>query len=79
LIGIKKSQSSCRTSLKSLLEEEEKLKVQVDALGGDITKAESLLKDHYASKTRQKDLRQAESAFRDLQDQIVKIKDQESW
>jgi len=79
-LELKKAQSSSPDEFwKSLLEEEEKLKVQVDALGGDITKAESLLKDHYASEdARQKDLRQAESAFRDLQDQIVKIKDQES-
>lgn len=63
----------------SLLLEEEKIKTGVEILGQDIAKLENLLKEHYKQEdARQKELRQTEGDFRNIQDKLSTVKDQES-
>jgi len=77
-LELKKAQSSSPDEFwKDLLEEETKIKTQVDAVGSEVNKVETLLKQHYSQEeARQKGLRQKESEFRDEQDKLSKIKDQ---
>ncbi|HYV33837.1 MAG TPA: hypothetical protein VE973_03235, partial [Candidatus Limnocylindria bacterium] len=63
----------------NLLAEEAKIKTLADGLGKEISKVESVLKEHYSTEDkRQKELRQTESDFRDAQDKLSKVKDAES-
>lgn len=79
-LELKKAQSSSPDEfLQNLLAEETKVKTLVDSLGGEITKVENILKQHYSTQeARQKELRQTENNFRDAQDELSKIKDQEN-
>jgi chromosome segregation protein len=79
-LELKKAQSSSPDEFwRNLLAEEEKINKLVSGLGHEVTKIEHTLKEHYNQEDeRQKELRKTESGFRDLQDQIAKIKDQES-
>ncbi len=79
-LELKKAQSSSPDEFwRNLLAEEEKINKLVSGLGHEITKIEHTLKEHYDQEDeRQKDLRKTEGGFRDLQDQVAKIKDQES-
>jgi chromosome segregation protein len=64
---------------KDLLAEEEKIKKLADEMGSQITAAENELKSHFSKEEdRQKLLRKTEGDYRDIQDQISKIKDRES-
>lgn len=78
-LEIKKSNASSPDEFwQSLLAEETKIKNEADVLAGEIGKLESLMKQHYSGEeARQKELRQTESAFRDLQDELSKVKDTE--
>jgi chromosome segregation protein len=79
-LELKKAQSVSPDEFwKNLLQEEDIIKKQADLFGAEILKIEQVLKQHYTSEdARQKTLRQTENAFRDLQDQLSKVKDQES-
>ena len=79
-LELKKAQSESQDDFwRQLLEEENRLKKEVEALGKNISQAETQLKDYYGlSETRQQTLRQTEAEFRHSQDQLSKIKDQES-
>lgn len=79
-LELKKAQSSSPDEFwKNLLDEEHRIKQLVDDLGREIHKVESLLKEHYDQEdSRQKHLRKTEGEYRDFQDQISKVKDQES-
>ena len=77
-LELKKAQSSSPDEFwKNLLEEEARIKGQVDVLGKEVANVETLLKEHYSQEElRQKTLRQTEGEFRGIQDQISKLKDQ---
>ena len=79
-LELKKAQSSSPDAFwKDLLAEEAKIKTLADGIGAEISKVEKVLKEHYSSEEeRQKELRQTEGQFRDMQDHISKVKDQES-
>jgi len=79
-LELKKAQSSSPDEFwKNLLEEEEKIKSRVNTLGQEITKVEMLFRQYYEQEdSRQKQLRQTEGEFRNIQDQLSKVKDQES-
>ena len=79
-LELKKAQSVSPDDFwKDLVGEEERIKTQTDALGAEVTKLEHLLKGHYATEdARQKELRHTEGEFRNAQDHLSKIKDQES-
>jgi chromosome segregation protein len=79
-LELKKAQSSSPDAFwQDLLTEETRIKKEVELLGEQIIIVENQLKVHYAEQeARQKELRQMENNFRDLQDKISKVKDQES-
>jgi chromosome segregation protein len=79
-LELKKAQSSSPDAFwQDLLAEEARIKKEVEVLGAEILAVENQLKGHYQEQdARQKELRQMENEFRDLQDKISKIKDQES-
>jgi chromosome segregation protein len=79
-LELKKAQSSSPDAFwQDLLAEESRIKKEVEGLGAKITAVENQLKGHYQEQdARQKELRKMENEFRDLQDKISKIKDQES-
>lgn len=79
-LELKKAQSSSPDEFwKDLLAEEKRIKTLADAIGADILKVENTLKEHYGyEEARQKELRNSENEFRNWQDQLSKIKDQES-
>jgi chromosome segregation protein len=79
-LELKKAQSASPDAFwRDLLAEEARIKKEVEALGAQILAVENQLKEHYQEQeARQKQLRQMENEFRDLQDKISKIKDQES-
>lgn len=79
-LELKKAQSSSPDEFwKNLVEEEDKIKKLVEALGFEVTKVENILKEQYKDEEeRQKVLRHTENEYRNIQDQISKIKDQES-
>lgn len=79
-LELKKAQSSSPDEFwKNLLAEEDKINKLVSGLGQEISKIEHTLKEHYGQQdARQKELRDTESAFRECQDHLSKVKDQES-
>lgn len=79
-LELKKAQSASPDKFwKDLLAEEAKIKNLAEALGGQITAVENQLNAHYKDQDkRQKELRNKESEFRGLQDNISKVKDRES-
>ncbi len=79
-LELKKAQSSSPDEFwKDLLVEEQKIKTLADAIGAEVLKVENTLKEQYShEEARQKELRGNENEFRNLQDQLSKIKDQES-
>ncbi len=79
-LELKKAQSLSPDAFwQDLLTEETRIKKEVELLGEQIIVVENQLKVHYAEQeARQKELRQMENNFRDLQDKISKVKDQES-
>jgi chromosome segregation protein len=79
-LELRKAESSSPDEFwKDLISEELKIKTNVDALSHEVSKIETLLKEYYTQEeSRQKDLRTNEGDFRNLQDQLSKVKDQES-
>lgn len=79
-LELKKAQSNSVDDFwQELTKQERKIQEEVEKVGKEVSRAENLFKDFYGQEeTRQKQLRDAESHFRDLQDQVSKIKDQES-
>ena len=78
-LELKKAQSSSPDAFwQDLLAEENRIKVQTDALAVELAKLENILKQHYGKEQeRQNSLRQAESEFRSAQEELSKIKDGE--
>src|SRR5262249_20119441 len=68
-LELKKAQSGSSDEFwQELLKQESRLKTDTDILAKDINNIENKLKQHYASEeARQKQLRQKENEFRDLQ------------
>ncbi len=79
-LELKKAQShSMDDFIKGLITQEDHLKKQLEAQGHEISAVEQSLKVYYQEEEgRRSDLRQAENLFRELQDKISKVKDQES-
>jgi chromosome segregation protein len=79
-LELKKAESSSPDAFwQDLLAEEARIKKEVEVLGTQILAVENKLKENYhEQEARQKDLRQMENEFRNLQDKISKVKDQES-
>ncbi len=79
-LELKKAQSSSPDQFwQNLLAEEDKINKLVSNLGQEMGKVENALKENYArEEVRQKELRQAENEFRNGQDELSKVKDQES-
>jgi len=79
-LELKKATSSSPDMFwKDLLFEEEKIKKLADEMGKEIAQAENELKGHFSQEEeRQKHLRKTEGEYRDAQDHLSKIKDQES-
>jgi len=79
-LELKKAESSSPDAFwQDLLAEEARIKKEVEVLGAQILAVENRLKENYQEQeARQKELRQMENEFRNLQDRISKIKDQES-
>ncbi len=79
-LELKKAQSSSPDEFwRNLLAEEDRINKQVLNLGQEILKVEHKLKEYYEQQEAgQKELRKAEGEFRDMQDQLSKVKDKES-
>lgn len=79
-LELKKAQSgSVDEFWQELTRQEQRIQAEVNKLGQEVAATEAGLKDYYQQEeSRQKQLRVAENRFRDLQDQVSKIKDQES-
>jgi chromosome segregation protein len=79
-LELKKAQSGSPDEFwKNLLDEEDRLKKQVEVLGQEMVKVEEVLKTRYQEEdARQKFLRKTENDYRNLLDQISKVKDKES-
>jgi len=79
-LELKKAQvSSLDDFWQELLKEEARMNEEVEKLAKEISVLEHELKSHYdQDEARQKQLRSAEGQFRDKQDELSKLKDQEA-
>ncbi|MBI5530823.1 MAG: AAA family ATPase [Candidatus Doudnabacteria bacterium] len=79
-LELKKAQSSSPDEFwQDLLAEEDRIKKLVEALGQEVLKTETILKNQYQKEDdRQKNLRKLEGQYRDFQDGLSKVKDRES-
>jgi chromosome segregation protein len=79
-LELKKAQSTSPDEfLQDLLSEETRVKTLVESLGSEISKVENIFKNQFSiQEARQKELRVTENAFRDAQDEMSKLKDQEN-
>ncbi len=79
-LELKKAQSQSPDEFwKNLLDEENRIKGEVESFGREILQIEHKLKGHYdEQELKQKDLRKVEGEFRAMQDHLSKVKDQES-
>ena len=79
-LELKKAEShSIDDFVQSLIAEENRIKKELENHGSEITAAEASLKAYYQEEEAGRAaIRTAEAAFRDKQDQVSKIKDQES-
>lgn len=79
-LELKKAQSGSLDSfVKDLISEEDRIKKEVEAQGKEITQLEQHVTAFYhQEEAKQKHLHQAESVFRGQQDELSKVRDQES-
>jgi chromosome segregation protein len=79
-LELKKAQSGSSDDFwQSLTVEEDRINKETEILSGEITSLENQLKQYYDQDTdRQRELKKAEFALREKQDEVSKIRDQES-